>query len=270
MITNRAHLPSSWEIARATAAIAVILTVTLAAEAQRTANLEVGVDEKLGAQAAIDDVFKDENGNDVTLRRLITRPTILILNYFRCPGVCPILLTGMVDVINRIPLKPGEDFRVVAVSFDPTDTPQAARDKKTNYLNQIRRPFPPEAWHFLTGQPEAIKKLTSSVGYNFSPQKEMFMHPAATIVLTSKGVVSRYLYGTTFLPADVEMAIDEAAVGQVRPTISKVLSFCYSYDPEGRQYVFSITRLAGAVILALAGVFVIVAVIGRAKRKERG
>jgi len=83
------------------------------------------------------------------------------------------------------------------------------------------------------------------------------MHPGAIIVLTPEGVISRYIYGTSYLPAEVALAIREAAAGEVRPTISKVLSFCYSYDPEGRRYVFSVTRLVGVVILALVAVFLV-------------
>ena len=44
------------------------------------------------------------------------------------------------------------------------------------------------------------------------------------MVLTPNGVISRYLYGNTYLPADVAMAVREAASGQVRPTISRMLS----------------------------------------------
>ena len=95
----------------------------------------------------------------------------------------------------------------------------------------------------------------------------MYMHPGVIMVLTSEGVLSRYIYGTTYLPAEVTMAIQEAAAGQVRPTISKVLSFCYSYDPEGRRYVFSITRFFGAAILVLVVVFLIF-VIFRKKKQD--
>jgi len=45
-----------------------------------------------------------------------------------------------------------------------------------------------------------------------------------------------------FLPADVEMAINEAARGQVRRPSREMLAFCYVADPQGRGYVFSVTR----------------------------
>jgi len=249
---------------------ALILGATLPARAQGTAPLEAGIDEKLGRPVALDAILKDEAGKDITLRQLIDKPTILVFNYFRCPGICPLLLNGVVEVLNQLKLEPGKDFLVIAVSFDPSDTPEMAHQKQMNYLRQMTRPFPPKAWRFLTGDAQSTKTVTESVGFNFRAQGDMFTHPVALIVLTPKGIVSRYIYGTTFLPADVEMAIQEAAGGQVRPTISKVLALCYSYDPESRRYVFNMTRVVGAVLLVLAGGFVIYLLLtGKSQKKPR-
>ncbi|MEJ2246718.1 MAG: SCO family protein, partial [Acidobacteriota bacterium] len=64
-------------------------------------------------------------------------------------------------------LEPGRDYRIVAVSFDPTDTPEMARQKKANYLNMMRRPFPPDAWRFLTGTAGNTKAVADSAGFNY-------------------------------------------------------------------------------------------------------
>jgi protein SCO1/2 len=254
--------------ARILMATLIVAMLAVAGHAQSQSGSEVDVDEKLGQTVALDVPLVDENGNDITLGALVDKPTILIFNYFRCPGICPILLSSMVNVVNEMDLEPGVDYRLVAVSFDPTDTPEMARQKKANYLNMMRRPFPPDAWRFLTGTAENTRAVADSTGYKYRKQGEdMFMHPGVIMVLTSKGILSRYIYGTSYLPAEVAMAIQEAAAGEVRPTISKVLSFCYSYDPEGRRYVFSITRFFGAAILVLVVLF-LVFVIFRKKKKE--
>jgi len=103
---------------------AVLLLAAALGHAQMKAPGDVGIDEKLGAQVAMDAVLKDENGNEITLRRLIDKPTILIFNYFSCPSICPVLISNMVDVVNRLQLEPGREFRLVAVSFDPRDMPE--------------------------------------------------------------------------------------------------------------------------------------------------
>ena len=64
--------------------------------------------------------------------------------------------------------------------------------------------------------------------------------------------ITRYLYGTYFLPFDLKMAVNEASKGLARPTINKVLQLCFSYDPQGQKYKLEVTRVAGAVILFFA------------------
>ena len=247
----------------------ILLGCFSTARAQMKNSPDIGIDEKLGETVALDVALMDESGNDVTLRQYIDKPTILLFNYFQCPGICPILINSTVDVINRMELEPGKDYRVIAVSFDPSDTPGLAREKKANYLNQIRRRFSPDSWHFLTGAPENVRKVADSAGFKYVQQGDMYVHPGALMMLTPKGVLSRYLYGTNFLPADVEMAINEAARGQVRPTISRMLAFCYVADPQGRGYVFSVTRAVGAATLVLAGIFVIFVLRGKAKNRGK-
>jgi protein SCO1/2 len=238
-------------------AAVLALCFSVAGSAQMKTFSDVGIDEKLGAKVALDTALKDENGKDVTLRQLIDKPTILLFNYFRCPGICPVLISNMVQVVNKMNLNPGKDYRLIAVSFDPTDTPEKAVEKKANYLNQMKRPFSPDDWHFLTGSAENTRTVADSAGFNYHSQGDMYVHPGAIIVLTPEGVISRYLYGTSFVPADVEIAINEAAGGQVLPSISRVLSFCYVSDPQGRGRVFSVTRFAGAGTLVIAAVFIV-------------
>jgi protein SCO1 len=253
---------------RKIAVLVLVLGIAAMGMAQMKTPPDLGIDEKLGLQVALDTVLKDENGDDVTLRQYVDKPTILMFNYFRCPGICPLIINSLVDAVNRMQLEPGKDYRLVAVSFDSTDTPELARDKKANYLNQMRRPFSPDNWHFLTGTAENTKAVADSAGFRYRLQGDMYVHPGAIMVLTPKGILSRYLYGNAYLPADVSMAIREAAGGQVRPTISKMLSFCYVNDPQGRGYVFSITRAVGAGTLVIAGVFIFFVVRGRVKARN--
>jgi len=97
--------------------------------------------------------------------------------------------------------------------------------------------------------------LTEAVGFQFQRRGDAFEHPSLLIVLSPEGKITRYLYGVTYLPFDVKMALTEASEGRVGPTISRVLLFCFSYDPEGRTYVFNILKVTGLVTLILAGSF---------------
>ena len=62
------------------------------------------------------------------------------------------------------------------------------------------------------------------------------------------------------------MALTEAQEGTVSPTIRRVLLYCFTYDPEGRTYVFNILKVAGVVVISLAAMFILLLVLkGRSK-----
>lgn len=216
---------------------------------------EVGIVEHLGAQVPLDLTFRAEDGQPVTLRQLIDKPTILTLNYFRCAGICTPQLNGVAEVLNRTDATPGRDFQVLTVSFDDRDEPEMAAQKRTNYLAEISRPFPPQAWRFLVGPAAASRALADAVGFKFKRQGDDFIHAAAIIFISPQGRVTRYMYGTTYLPADLQLAAQEAARGEVQPTINKFLKFCFSYDPAGRRYVLNSTAIGATIVLLAAGIF---------------
>jgi len=230
---------------------------------------EVGIDEKLGTTLPLDLVLKAEDGTPVTLRQLIDKPTILTLNYFRCAGICTPQLNGVVEVLNRTQAAPGQDFQVITISFDERDEPEVAAQKRTNYLGELTRPFPPAAWRFLTGPGATTRAVADAVGFKYKKVGEDFVHAAAIIFISPQGKVTRYMYGVTYLPADLQLAAQEAARGEAQPTINKFLKFCFSYDPAGRKYVLNTTSVGATVIILAALVFVVTLVRrGRKSKSE--
>jgi len=231
--------------------------------------LNVGIDEKLGENVPLDLVLVDEEGERVPLRKLLDKPTILTLNYFRCSGLCTPLLNGVAEMLSRTDERPGKDFQVLTVSFDPRDTAELAGLKKANYIKQLGPGFPADAWRFMTGDPITTKRLADAVGFHFAKHGEDYIHAGAIMVLSTSGKITRYLYGVTFLPFDVKMAVLEANQGRTGPTISRFLKFCYSFDPAGRRYYLDVTRVAAGFTIALAAGFgVAIAVKGRRRPKS--
>jgi protein SCO1/2 len=228
---------------------------------------EVGINERLGATIPLDLELKGEDGKPVTLRQLIDKPTILTLNYFRCAGICTPQLNGVAEVLNRTEAIPGKDFQVLTVSFDERDEPEIAAQKRTNYLGEITRPFPPSAWRFLTGPGATTKALADAVGFKFKRAGDDFVHAAAIIFVSPKGQITRYMYGVTYLPADLQLAAQEAARGEAQPTINKFLKFCFSYDPAGRRYVLNTTSI-GAIVIILAALIFVFALTRRGRRTK--
>ncbi len=220
---------------------------------------EVGIDEKLGGFVAKDVIVSDEDGKSIRLGSLITKPTILTLNYFRCAGICTPQLNGLAEVVGRTKPEAGKDYQILTLSFDERDTPDIAAQKRINYLKQVGRPVSPEGWRFLTGPSLASRAVADSVGFKFKAEGDEFIHAGALMILSPEGKVTRYMYGTSYLAADLEMALTEAAKGEVRPTINKWLKFCFNTDPSGRVTTLNLTRVSAIVLILGAVVFGVVA-----------
>jgi len=239
--------------------IGLLVMVALATSTDNTQGVEIGIDEHLGEYVPLELQFVDEEGDTVQLGDLIEKPTVLNLVYYSCPGLCSPLLDGVVEVLDKLDLEPGQDYQVITVSFNPRETVELAREKKRNYFAAFRlRPdYPPSAWRWLVGDSLNIARLTDAVGFRYRKSGDGYLHSAAIMVLGTDGKISRYLYGITFLPFDLKMAIIEASEGRVGPTISRLLQLCFNYDPEGRRYVFNFLRVAGVLILLFAFIFVV-------------
>jgi protein SCO1/2 len=231
---------------------------------------DVGVIERLGQTVPLDLTLRDEQGQPVKLGALIDRPTLLTLNYFRCAGICTPQLNSVAAMVNEIALEPGKDFRVLTVSFDERDTSEIAARKRQNYLTLMKRPVPPTAWRFLTGDAAATRALADAVGFKFQRQGEDFAHPGVIIVLSPTGHVTRYIHGVRYLPADVQMAVGEAQRGVARPAIAQLAAFCYRYDPAGRRYVLNVQRVVGVVTLAVGLAIVVLVNLGSRRTRSRG
>lgn len=219
----------------------------------------VGIDEKLGQNVPMNLAFRDENGNPITLAEVSNgKPLILDLAYFTCPGICDQVLVGLSDVIDRVDAKPGKDFNVVTVSFDPSDTPQKAMDKKEQYWGMLHRPFPASDWRFLTSDSVTIKKLTDAVGFYYMRDKYLkFTHPTGLIILSKDGKICRYIYGTSFLPVDLKMALLDAQGNRAEMIVSQVLQMCFSHDPNGNKLVFNIMSIVGIGTMIFTVLFIV-------------
>lgn len=231
---------------------------------------EIGIDEQLGKHIPLDLTFRDEEGNPVTLWDVVTKPTILSLIYYNCRHICPELLVGISETVSAMDMVSGDDFSLLTLSFDETDTPELALRTKMNYLTALNKDMPPSVWTFLTGDAASITALTEAVGFRFRREKEGFLHPASLIVLSPEGKITRYLYGTTFLPRDLSMAIYEASEGRPGRSVGRLLLYCFSYDPEGKRYVFNILKVFGTItILFLLSFIIYLNVSTRSYRKRK-
>jgi len=229
---------------------------------------EIGIVEKLGETIPLDLKFINEKNDTVTLGSLINKPTILSFVYFDCPGLCSPLLDGVADVISKMDLSLGKDFDIITISFNTKDTPEKARIKKLNFVQKIKEKDR-ASWTYLTGELGNIQKITEAAGFRYKPTGLDFAHPSTIIMLSPKGKITRYLYGITYLPFDVKMAVVEAQKGQARPTSSKIFDYCFAYDPQSRGYTLQFTRLLGSFTLIIGLFFVAYLLISSRKKSSK-
>ena len=163
----------------------------------------------------------------------------------------------------------GEDYQVYTISFAHKEGPPLARKKKKTYQKLVSHGDTDSSWQFFTGDSVTISRLLDDVGFKVKQEGDEYIHPGTLIVISPKGKITRYLYGSTyFMPFDLKMAIVEASEERSGPTINKMLNYCFSYDPEGQKYVLNFTKISGTFILIIAVLLLGTLLIKGRKRKS--
>ncbi len=228
---------------------------------------DVSLDQKLNTQVSLNNLFRDESGKIVPLSNYFGgKPVILVLPFYKCPGVCTAELDGMVKAFQdeRLKYRVGRDFEVLTVSINPKEGADLAAAKKKEYLNLLSQPGAGQGWHFLTGTEPSIKKLADEVGfrYVYDAKTDQYAHPAGLILMTDGGKVSKYLYGVEYSPKDLRLALTDAGEGKVGSLADKFVLYCYHYDPAKGTYgpaIFRMIQLACFATILLLGSFMLMA-----------
>jgi protein SCO1/2 len=210
--------------------------------------LDVTVTNDLGEQVSLSEYFHDG------------KPVILTLVYYNCPMLCNLILNGLTEGMEGNEWNPGDQYRVVTVSFNPRETPELAAAKKENYLAEFGRDVIGDGWAFCTGTEKETQRLADAVGFQYywDEERQEYAHPSCIFVLTEDGKISRYLYGISFGERDLRLALLEASEGKIGNTIDRLLLYCFHYDPDARGYVVlasNVMKLGGGVTLLILGAF---------------
>lgn len=233
---------------------------------------EVGLDQRLNEQLPLDLAFRDEAGRSVELRRFFgKRPVILVLAYYECRTLCPLVLDGLLKSLRVLSFDAGREFSVVVASIDPRETPAVAAARKAKYIERYGRPGTAEGFHFLSGDAASIGKLTRSVGfrYAYDATTAQFAHASGILVLTPQGRIARVFSGIEFSPKDLRLSLVEASANRIGSVLDQVLLYCYRYDPATGKYglvIMNTIRLGGLATVLALGTFITLMV----RRERRG
>jgi protein SCO1/2 len=231
---------------------------------------------KLGASVPRDLPFTTSDGRQIRLGDLFPgknalpgkgigaagKPVLLTMIYYRCPVLCPTMMEKLTDGLNALDLTVGADFNVVVVSFDMSDTPDAAAREKTGRLLMYNRPTTDsvrDGWVYLTGLPENARALADAIGfpYRYLPAANEYSHGPVVFVMTPEGKVSRYLTGFEYPPqlvTDLKFSLMDASGGKVGSVFEQLALWCYHWKPEDGSYSVQAMRVVqlGSGITAIA------------------
>jgi protein SCO1 len=224
----------------------------------------VGFEPPLNGQLPLALGFKDEAGRDVHLGDYFDRkPVLLALVYYGCPMLCNQVEQGVVGSLKMLSFRPGRDYEVVFVSFDPRESSDMAAQKKKAALSHYGRPETADGWHFLTGTKESIDALTRAANfrYSFNATTGIFAHASGIMLITPDGRISRYFYGVEYPSRDVRLGLIDASAGKIGSPIDHLLLYCFQYDPSTARYsatILRIVRLGGllTIFTIVAGILI--------------
>lgn len=257
-----------------TALAILLLIASIASPAQAAPRLDpfaaVDIIGKAGDSLPLDAAFIDEHGEKVVLGSLIgPKPVLLAPVYYECPNVCSVTLAGAMAALSSVPLEPGADYTFIAYSIDPREGPAEAHKAKAEALERFRATAETSAFHFLTGSEGEVRRLSEAIGFRYAWDGRIgqYAHAAAVAAVTADGRIARWLFGLSYQPTDLRLALVEAGQGRTGGLADKLLLLCYRYDPETGKYGSLVRGLlmgGGTLTVAILGTF-----IGGAVWRER-
>jgi protein SCO1/2 len=236
---------------------------------------KAGVDHVADAQVPLDVVFRDQRQREVSLRAAGRGlPIVLAPVLHRCPNICGLTLGGLAQAVLLQKYRPGRDFALVTLGIDPREGPAEAEAS----IDDLHRSFPGldlGDMHALTGKAADIARVTGALGYRFGWDESIgqYAHIAAVAILAPDGRLSRWLYGITPQPADLELALTEAGQGRLGSWRDQLLLLCYHYDPRTGRYgpvIWSVLRVAGGFTVVASGLFIGWALVRERRAARRG
>ena len=258
----------------------------------------IGLDRKDGERIATDAVLKDDQGRDVRLGDLLKmRATILMPMFFRCTTACPLEADNLLKVLikeeaqngirrmaasenpglaselaRKRHLLVGRDLNVIFLSVHPKEGPDLAKARRALIGETFRMGWEKlkvedqaakiatmdSGFHFLTGTPEEVRKVTDSMGFRFfyNEGKDQMNHVAASAMLTPTGKISTYFTGTEYATRVVATAVEIAEKEEVAPKGDTFLMGCIMVDPITGKMTILFNRVV------MLGCFLTLGVLG--------
>jgi protein SCO1 len=234
--------------------ITALIVLAQAVAAQPAPDIAGAVfEQRLGSRLPSQQAFRDENGRLFHFSDLLNgAPLALVLGYYRCPKLCDVVRAGLIQALADSGMAPGRDYVFVAISIDPADTDVTASQAKARDLEKVGSPEIAAHAHYLTGERDAIQSVADAVGFSSRPadERRTLVHPVGAVFVSPTGVISNYLLGAGFRPAETQRAVSRAASGEISSPASPILLLCFDFDASTGRYSVAIVKLLRLLSIA--------------------
>ena len=127
--------------------------------------------------------LKDINNKPITEKSFQGPLTAIFFGFTNCPDVCPLTLSNLDQVIEKLDDNDNKKFKVFFISIDPErDSPQVIKDYLDSFKNKI---------YGITGDPQKIFLLSKSWGVLsekiFNEDGSYLINHSSSILLLDKG-----------------------------------------------------------------------------------
>ena len=127
--------------------------------------------------------LKDINNEPITEKSFQGHLTAIFFGFTNCPDVCPLTLSNLDQVIEKLDDNDNKKFKVFFISIDPErDSPQIIKDYLNSFKNKI---------YGITGDPQKVFLLSKSWGVLsekiFNEDGSYLINHSSSILLLNKG-----------------------------------------------------------------------------------
>ena len=125
----------------------------------------------------------DVNNEPITEKSFEGPLTAVFFGFTNCPDICPMTLSNLDQVIDKLDDKENKKFKVYFVSIDPErDNPEIIKDYLDSFKNKI---------YGITGDPQKVFLLSKSWGVLsekiFNEDGTYLINHSSSILLLDKG-----------------------------------------------------------------------------------
>ncbi len=127
--------------------------------------------------------LKDVNNEPITEKSFQGPLTAIFFGFTNCPDICPMTLSNLDQLIEKLNNDENKKFKVYFISIDPEkDTPEVIKKYLDSFKNKI---------HGITGNPQKIFLLSKSWGVLsekiFTEDGGYLINHSSSVLLLKKG-----------------------------------------------------------------------------------